>query len=113
MRSVDAAQGGETVRVLTLDNPPVNALSFAYSARLLAAIEDAEAADGVKAVVFTGANGLFSGGADVNDFNAEIPADAKTIRDVIARIESGKKTYAAAIDGNALGGGLELALACD
>ena len=43
VRSVDAGEEGGTVRVITLDNPPVNALSFAYSAQLLAAIEDAEA----------------------------------------------------------------------
>ena len=78
--------------VMTLDNPPVNALSFAYSERLLAAIEDAEADGAVKAVVFAGANGIFSGGADVNDFNAEMPPDARAIRDVIAAIERGRKT---------------------
>ncbi len=57
------------VRVLTLDNPPVNALSFAFSKTLLAAIEAAEADGAVKSVVLTGGNGIFSGGADVNDFN--------------------------------------------
>ncbi|MBV8491802.1 MAG: enoyl-CoA hydratase/isomerase family protein [Candidatus Eremiobacteraeota bacterium] len=101
------------VRVLTLDNAPVNALSFAFSAQVLAAVEAAEADASVKAIVFTGANNIFSGGADVNDFTTEPTADTKTVRDVINAVERGKKTYVVAIDGNALGGGLELSLACD
>ncbi|HVA33222.1 MAG TPA: 3-hydroxyacyl-CoA dehydrogenase NAD-binding domain-containing protein [Candidatus Baltobacteraceae bacterium] len=103
----------EGVRVLTLDNPPINALGFKFSEIILQAVEAAEKDDAVKAVVFTGANKIFSGGADVNDFTTEPTAETKTIRDVIAAIERSSKIYAAAIDGNALGGGLELALACD
>jgi 3-hydroxyacyl-CoA dehydrogenase len=101
------------VRLITLDNPPVNALSFAYCAKLYEAIEAAHADDSVEAIVFTGANGLFSGGADVNDFNNEPLAGAITIRDVIRALELSVKPHIAAIDGVALGGGLELALTCD
>ncbi len=101
------------VRVITLDNPPINAISFAYSAALVTALEAAEADPGVHAVVLTGANGLFSGGADINDFATEPTADTKTIRDVIAGVEKSAKTYVAALEKTALGGGIELALACD
>jgi 3-hydroxyacyl-CoA dehydrogenase len=101
------------VRVVTLDNPPSNAISFAYSAALVATLEAAEADTGVHAIVLTGANGLFSGGADINDFTTEPAAGTKTIRDVIGAVEKSAKTYVAALEKTALGGGAELALTCD
>jgi 3-hydroxyacyl-CoA dehydrogenase len=101
------------VRVVTLDNPPINAISFAYSAALVATLEAAEADTGVHAIVLTGANGLFSGGADINDFTTEPAAGTKTIRDVIGAVEKSAKTYVAALEKTALGGGAELALTCD
>jgi len=101
------------ITIVTIDNPPVNALSFAVSAALLAAIEAAEADAAVRAVVITGAGSIFSGGADIGDFLAPPRPGSKSVRDVVAAIERSAKTYVAAIDGNALGGGLETALTCD
>jgi 3-hydroxyacyl-CoA dehydrogenase len=101
------------VRIITLDNPPVNSLSFALSGELVPVIEAASADPSISAVVFIGANGQFSAGADVNDFNTEPTPQTKTVRDVIAAVEKSEKTFVAAIEKNALGGGLELSLACD
>jgi 3-hydroxyacyl-CoA dehydrogenase len=110
VRSQDAGDG---IRVITLDNPPVNALGYALCAELVPLIEAADKDASVSTVIFTGANGMFSGGADVNDFSTPPTADTKTVRDAIEAIERSDKTFVAAIDGNALGGGFELALACD
>jgi len=103
---------GDGIRLLTLDNPPVNALGYATCAELVPLVEAVAADPAISTVIFTGANGMFSGGADVNDFSTP-PDGKKTIRDVIEAVERSDKTFVAAIDGNALGGGFELALACD
>src|SRR5215469_4040658 len=101
------------IRVIILDNPPVNSLSFALSGELLPIVEAASADANIKAIIFTGANGIFSGGADINDFSVEPTPETRTIRDVIAAVERSDKVFIAAIEKNALGGGLELSLACD
>jgi 3-hydroxyacyl-CoA dehydrogenase len=112
--TVRQAQGDTgIVRIITIDNPPINALSYALSAELVPVIESASADPSVKGVVFTGANGTFSGGADINDFTVEPTPETRTIRDVLAAVEKSDKLFAVAIEKNALGGGLELSLACD
>ncbi len=101
------------VRVISIHNPPVNALSSAVSEALLAEIAAAEADPDVAAIVITGSNGTFSGGADITEFLKPPPPGAKNARDVTAAIERSPKTYVAAIEGNAFGGGCEVAITCD
>jgi 3-hydroxyacyl-CoA dehydrogenase len=98
------------VLVATIDNPPVNAASAAMRAGLVAAISHANAKDGISAVVLTGAGRIFVGGADITEFG-RVPADP-ILPDVCTIIENSAKPVVAAINGAALGGGLEVPLAC-
>src|SRR5439155_3440712 len=96
------------VQVLTIANPPVNALAVDVRRDLLAAIDAAEADSGVKAVLLVGAGRNFIGGADIREFGH--PSQPPALSEVCNRIEACAKIIVAAIHGAALGGGLEIAL---
>jgi 3-hydroxyacyl-CoA dehydrogenase len=98
------------VAVITLDNPPVNGLGNALRAALLEHLKKADADPAVKAVVLIGSAKAFSGGADIREFNA--PRLKPDLPDVNDAQDTLSKPLVAAIGGFALGGGLELALAC-
>jgi 3-hydroxyacyl-CoA dehydrogenase len=97
------------ILLVTIDNPPVNALGVDVRTGLQAAIEAAEADSAVAAIVLTGAGRTFIGGADIREFGK--PPKAPALPDVCNRIEACSKPVIAAIHGPALGGGLEIALA--
>ncbi|HEX5389271.1 MAG TPA: 3-hydroxyacyl-CoA dehydrogenase NAD-binding domain-containing protein [Burkholderiaceae bacterium] len=100
------------IHFITLDNPPVNSLGHALRSRIVASIEAAEADPTVKAMVLIGNDKAFSAGADVSEFGKPAQLAEPILRSVLARVEQCRKPVVAAISGVALGGGLELALAC-
>ncbi len=99
-----------SIAVVTVDNPPVNALSQALRQALVEAVSELDADATVKAVVLICAGRTFIAGADVSEFGK--PPQPPHLPDVVAAIEGTKKPWIAAIHGSALGGGLEVALGC-
>ena len=97
------------VLLVTVDNPPVNALGVDVRRGLAAAIEHADSSDAVQAVLIVGAGRNFIAGADIREFGK--PPQPPALPDVCNRIEACRKPVIAAIHGAALGGGLEVALA--
>ena len=100
------------VAVLTLNNPPVNGLGHALRSGIVSALDRALADPAITAVVLTGGEQLFSGGADVREFGTPKSSMSPNLPDVIRALENAHKPVVAAIAGHALGGGLELALGC-
>ena len=101
----------ENVAILTVDNPPVNPLSDGVRTGLYECITNAEDDDSIDAVVLTGNGRAFIAGADISEFGGNV--EGISLNDVFKKLEFCKKPIVAAINGIALGGGLETALCCN
>jgi 3-hydroxyacyl-CoA dehydrogenase len=104
------AQRRGQVALISIEHPPVNALSHAVRSGLLEAVIAAQADGAVRALVIHGVGKHFVAGADIREFDHE--PRAPLLNDVLLRIEASAKPIVAALHGSVLGGGFELALAC-
>ncbi len=102
----------DDVAEIIMNNPPVNALGKGLREGLERAVSAALEDDAVRAIVIRGGGKLFSGGADITEFDEGTVKDGPWLPDLIDRIEASPKPVVAAIHGLALGGGLEIALGC-
>lgn len=109
MSVVTIAREGN-IAVVTINNPPVNALSQAVRQGLLDAVTMLDGDSDVSAVVLACAGRTFIAGADVSEFDK--PPQLPHLPDVVSGIELAAKPWIAAIHGSALGGGFEVALGC-
>ena len=108
-QSVSLSRDGD-IAIITVDNPPVNALSFHVREGLVKAVDAIGQDDAVKAAVLVCAGKSFISGADIKEFGR--PMKDPSLDDALVAIERSTKPIVAAIHGKALGGGLELAMTC-
>lgn len=100
------------VCIITLDNPPINSLGYDTRVAINNAFDVAIANAQVDAIIISGANGVFTGGADIKEFGHAIAMQSPSLHDLIRRAEECPKPVISAINGVCMGGGTELSLGC-
>ena len=100
------------VAVISLSQPPVNALNLITRMELSEALRKANADPGISAIVLRGAGKAFCGGADISEFDSPVSMQEPNLLTLILEIEASAKPVVAAVHAVCMGGGLELALAC-
>lgn len=100
------------VALITMNHPPVNGLGYALRVSIIERIQEALQNDSVGAIIITGSEKAFSGGADIKEFGTVKAITEPHLQSVIRAIENSPKPIIAAIQGVCMGGGFELALGC-
>lgn len=100
----------DNVALLTIDNPPVNALGIDIRRGIVDCVGKAAADSAIEAIVLIGSDRVFSAGADIRELGRPGATQEPNLPAVIQSLENSPKLVVAAIAGNCLGGGLELAL---
>ena len=108
----------ERIALITMNRPQaLNALNDETLTELSAALDGIESSSSIKGAIITGAGKAFVAGADIRQMAAYTPAQARSYmgraQRIFSRIEEIEKPIMAAVNGYALGGGCELAMACD
>ncbi|MCC5884049.1 MAG: enoyl-CoA hydratase/isomerase family protein [Halomonas sp.] len=103
-------QRHDDIGVITIDNPPVNALGQAVRQGLLDAVAQGSEDHAARVLVLLATGRTFIAGADIREFGK--PPQAPILPEVIARLETADKSIVAVLHGTALGGGFEVALGC-
>jgi len=114
--TIHFSQPAPHVALIELDLPPTNALGDAMRRRLAAGLDAIEADPDVRCIVLTGRGKLFCAGNDLRELAGRAADDLSPISDfnaLMGRIEALRMPVIAAVNGGALGGGLDLALSCD
>ena len=110
MNPVVSLASQDNIAIITIDSPPVNALSQAVRSELVECVNAADGDPGIQAIIVICAGRTFIAGADISEFGK--PPLEPLLPDVLQILDNCSKPIIAALHGTALGGGLETALAC-